>query len=343
MEIIELKTLAKTSKILIEDGLLEKSGKMMKEAYPSSKFAIITDSNIEKIYGEKLKEQFPDAHFYTIPAGEESKQFKTIIDLIEKLLEAGFARNDVLIGFGGGMATDVAGFVASIFMRGMKYVVFPTSLLSMVDAAIGGKTGINLVAKNIVGTIYLSDFILIDPGVLKSFPDPKKLSGMGEVIKYASTVDKSLFDDLEKEPLDLTNIIIKSVKAKSNIVSQDLNECKLRKILNYGHTFGHAIETAMKLKLSHDHSISIGMVIANKVAQKLGKQEKAVGDKIEQTLKTFYLPTELPSELTIEGLTEYIKKDKKRRGNIIDYVIAPEIGRAEILPMTVEELVNLAK
>jgi 3-dehydroquinate synthase len=185
--------------------------------------------------------------------------------------------------------------------------------------------------------------VLIDPNFLKSFPDPKKMPGMGEVVKYAAIADTSLFKDFTKNPLDITAIIKKSVKVKVDIVKQDFEEHELRKILNFGHTFGHAIEAALDYTMPHDQAISIGMVIANRIAQKLGRQDKKTGEKIKTALKQFNLPTELPKKLKIESLVEYIKKDKKRHGDKIWFIIVPELGTAEIVPLKPEELVRLAK
>lgn len=341
METIELKTPSGSSKILIEEGLLDKIGGLLKKEYPKSRFAIVTDSNLESIYGDQLKGMLPDALFLTVPAGETSKNFERVISLCEHLLNEEFTRADVLIGFGGGVVTDLAGFIASIYMRGMKYVAVPTSLLGMVDAAIGGKTGIDFIAKNIIGTFYLADYVLMDPDVLKSFPDIKKSPGMGEVIKYAATLDKSLFDAFD--PFDLKTIITKSAQAKTSVVEEDFRESGRRRVLNFGHTFGHAIEAVMDYKMTHDQAISIGMVLANKVAQSLGKQKPEVGDKIKQTLEQFALPVDLPSDLQLDQLVEYIKKDKKRTGDTINYVISTELGQAEILRIKPEELVKLAK
>ncbi|MBU1017733.1 3-dehydroquinate synthase [Patescibacteria group bacterium] len=341
MATINLKTPSGTSKILIQEGLFSEIGDLLKKDYPKSRFAIITDSNLESIYGKQLKEMFPGVLFLTIPAGETSKNFERVISLCEHLLKKEFTRADVLIGFGGGVITDIAGFVASIYMRGMKYIAVPTSLLGMVDAAIGGKTGIDFVAKNIIGTFYLAEQVLIDPGVLKSFEGPKKMPGMGEVIKYAAIIDKTLFDHFD--PFELEPVIIKSAQAKVNVVEQDFRESGQRHILNYGHTFGHAIEAATDYQLTHDQAISIGMVLANKVAQNLGKQNKEVGDKIKSTLQQFGLPCDLPSDLQLNPLLEYMKKDKKRTGNIIHFVIVTDFGKTEILPMKPEELVKLAK
>jgi len=338
---LELNTPAGSSEILIEKGLIQKSHKWLSEHYQNSQVIVITDSNIEKIYGDLIRSHISET-ILTIPAKEESKDFKVVQELITKLQELGLTRSDVIIGIGGGMTTDLAGFVSSIYMRGTHYISIPTSLLGMVDAAIGGKTGINFGAKNIVGSFYFADFVWIDPTFLESFPDIKKSTGMGEIIKYAAIIDASLFENLEKEELDFQTIIQKSAQAKVNVVNQDAKEGGLRKILNFGHTFGHAIESAMNFELSHDQSISIGMVIANQVAQKLGKQKKETGDKIKKTLENFGLPTKLPEKLTIEGLADLIRKDKKRRGAVIDFVIVPELGKAEIIPLPAEELVKLA-
>lgn len=343
MKQINLQTKKGTQKILIEKGLLQKAPDILKKDYPESRVVIITDSTIDGIYGKEIKNHFPDVLYLVVPEGEESKSFQSVIDLSEKLIQNGITRNDVLLGLGGGMVTDLAGFVASIYMRGMNYMVVPTTLLGMVDAAIGGKTGIDFHGKNLIGTIYLSDYVLIDPDFLKSFPNPHKLHGMGEVIKYAGIIDVSLFKDFEKEPMDIITIIKKSVQAKANVVTQDLRERGMRKILNFGHTFGHAIELAMNFRLHHDKAISIGMVLANKIAQKLGKQAPEVGNKIKSILEKFGLPTELPDNLTLEELTDLIKKDKKRKGERIDFVIVTELGKTEIIPLGPKELIQLAQ
>lgn len=339
---INLKTPQGTSQIFIGKGISVEAANLVRQKYKGSRFVVVTDENLEKIYGEKLKKYLPDALVISVPAGEESKSIEMVTSLTKQLIENGFTRHDVMIGFGGGMVTDLAGFVASVYMRGMNYIAVPTSLLGMVDAAIGGKTGIDFIGKNLIGSFYFAEYVLMDPDMLKSFDDIKKSPGMGEVIKYAATINASLFDDFEKEPLNLLTIIQKSVQAKVNVVSQDFREKGLRKILNYGHTFGHAIESVMEYKISHDHAISIGMTLANKVAQKLGKQDASVGAKIKKTLEQFELPTSLPSNLQIGDLAEWIKKDKKRRGNIIDFVIVSELGKAEVYPIKAEELVKLA-
>ena len=332
-----------TSEILIEEGIFKKSGKLLNERYPKSRFAIVTDSKIKQIYGKQLNTIIPRSQIFSIPSGEKNKNLETIGKLTEQLIKSGISRSDVIIGFGGGIITDIAGFLASVYMRGIKYIAIPTSLLGMVDASVGGKTGIDLVTKNILGTFYLPELILMDTDFLMTFQNKKRMSGFGEIVKYAAIADKSLFRDFEKNPPDLNVIIEKCVKIKVGVVQKDFKENGMRKILNYGHTFGHAIESASDYKITHDEAISIGMVISNKIAQKLGKQDLKTAEKIKSALIKFNLPTELPKGITIKNLRDLIKKDKKRAEDKISFIIVPCLGSAEIIQLTVDEMIELAK
>jgi 3-dehydroquinate synthase len=343
MSKITLKTSMGDSEIIVQRDGLDEVNRWMTKNHPKSNMIIITDTNIGDLYRSKLEQYFPKAIVLAVVASETSKRLAVVKQLAGEMLDEGITRADVVVGFGGGMITDLAGFVASIYMRGMPYIAIPTSIVGMVDAAIGGKTGVNLEAKNILGTFYPAELVLIDSNFLDGAPDVAVRCGMAESIKYAATLDANLADDLMKEKPDIDEIITKSVKAKADIVSQDLREGGLRKVLNFGHTFGHAIEQMSEYKLSHGEAISIGMVLANKVAQKLGKQTKETGDKIRDLLKKYNLPTEMPKDMTVENLVDLMKKDKKRTGDKITYVIAPEMGKYEMMEMKPEELVELAK
>lgn len=346
MEKITLKTKLGVSQILIEPGLFERAGALLQKHYGAGKqFVIVTDSNLEKIFGKRLREEFPkDTTILSIPPGEEQKNMDTVLKLAEQMLKRGVDRHDVVIGFGGGVITDMAGFLASIYMRGVHFVAIPTSVLCMVDAAIGGKTGVDFHAKNILGTVYLTDFVLIDPDFAKGLPARQISSAMGEIIKYAAMADKSLFRDFEKMPLNFATLIRKSVEAKVRLVKNDIKEhMSSRKMLNYGHTFGHALESATLYALTHGEAISIGMTLANKIAAKLGKQDKKTAEKIETTLQKFGLPTELPKGVKLEALAELIGKDKKCHDGIVDFIIVPKLGKAKIVPLKPEELINLAR
>lgn len=331
------------STILIEEGLLDKAGKILAKEYPDSRFAIAIDSNLEKVYGPALRKIFPNALHLIIPAGEMNKTMQTVMDMASKMINAGYTASDTVIGFGGGMVTDLAGFLASIYMRGAHYVAVPTSLMGMVDAAIAGKTSVDFNAKNILGTIYPARFVLIDTGFLDHFVKSGRLPGLAEVVKFAAIHDESIFKDLEAKTLNVTNIIKKSVQSKVEITGKDLKESGHRKILNYGHTFGHAIEGASHYLFNHDQAVAIGIVLANKVAQKLGLQKPAIGDKIRATLERFYLPVEPPPNLRVDDLVTWLKKDKKRKGNKINFVVVPKLGSAKLVPLEIEELVKLAR
>jgi 3-dehydroquinate synthase len=340
---IEEKTRWGESAILIEEGLLDKVGQLLVKEYPDSRFAIAIDSNLERIYGIKLRKLIPNALYLIIPSGEANKTMNTVTDMTAKLVNAGYTASDVIIGFGGGMVTDLAGFLASIYMRGTHYVAIPTSLMGMVDAAIAGKTSVDYIAKNILGTIYPARFVMVDPDFLKHFVESNRMPGLAEVVKFAAIHDESIFKDLMAKKLNLTNLIKKSVAAKVEITGKDLKESGHRKILNFGHTFAHAIEAASHYLYNHDQAVSMGMVIANRIAQKMGLQKPTVGDKIKETLEHFGMLTEFPPNLRLDDLLSWIKKDKKRKGDKIAYVVVPKLGQAKIIPMTAEEIIKLAR
>jgi len=340
---VEEKTRWGESTILIEEGLLDKVGQFLAKEYPDSRFAIAIDSNLERIYGLQLKKIIPNALRLIIPAGEANKTMNTVTDMASKLVNAGYTASDVIIGFGGGVVTDLASFLASIYMRGMHYVAIPTSLMGMVDAAIAGKTSVDHIAKNILGTIYPARFVMVDPDFLKHFVDKNRMPGLAEVIKFAAIHDETMFKDLEAKKLNLMTIIKKSVSAKVEITGKDLRESGHRKVLNFGHTFGHAIEAASHYLYSHDQAVSMGMVIANRIAQKLGLQKPAVGDKIKAALEHFGMFTEFPPNIRLDDLLSWIKKDKKRKGGKIAFIVVPKLGQAKIVPMTAEEIIKLAR
>lgn len=340
---IDEKTRWGESSILIEEGVLDKAGTILTKEYPDSRFAIAIDSNLERVYGFRLRKIFKNALFLVIPAGENNKTISMITDMAAKLVNGGFTASDTLIGFGGGMVTDLTGFLASIYMRGMHYVAIPTSLMGMVDAAIAGKTGVDFIAKNILGSIYPARFVIIDPTFLDHFVAQGRLPGLAEVVKFGAIHDETIFKDLAAKKLNVLTLIKKSVKAKVEITGKDLKESGHRKILNFGHTFGHAIEGATHYMYNHDQAVSIGIVMANKVAQKLGLQKPAIGEQMKKVLESFGLFTELPPNVRIDDLVDWIKKDKKRKGNKIGFIVVPKLGQAKIVPMTAEEIIKLAR
>lgn len=305
----------------------------------TAKIAIITDSKVKKLYGGKLfwnlkKEGF-DVNIFSFPDGEKSKTLTTVESLAEKLSENNYDRTSVIIALGGGVVGDIAGFLASIYMRGIPYVQIPTTLLAMIDSSIGGKTGVNLKSgKNLIGTFHQPIETLIDPYYLKSLPLKHIKNGLAEAIKYGVIKDKILFNFIEKNlekilKLDakiLEKLIRSCVKIKKEIVAQDEKEHGIRQILNYGHTFGHALEKQSNYTLLHGFAISIGMVLANQKAVKLGLLKQKDADCIKNLLKRAGLPVYTMHKPTLQDL----KKDKKKHGNSINFILPTKIGNAQI-------------
>lgn len=331
------------SRICMERNGLKWIHSYIKKYYKKARVAVITDGNVAPLFHDKIKKYLPEATLIVVEPGERSKTMKVAETLCEDLLENGFARNSVIIGLGGGMITDLAGFVASIYMRGVTFIAMPTTLLAMIDAAVGGKTSLNLGAKNIIGTFYPADVILIDLEFLKSLPEREMKTGVAEMIKYAAVLDKSLKKVLMKKDIDFIQIMEKGLHAKADVCNKDLREGGVRKVLNFGHTLGHAIEYLSHYKLSHGEAISIGMVLANRVAQKLGKQSKKAGDQILALLKKYDLPTELPNNIKLKDAIEMVYKDKKMEGDKVSFILSKGLGKHQIVKLKPEELMKLLK
>lgn len=331
------------SRICMEEDGFCKLHEYIKEHHKDARVAVITDGNVAPIFHDRIKACLPEATIIVVEPGEKSKTMKVAETLCEDLLEDGFARNSVIIGLGGGMITDLAGFVASIYMRGVAFIAMPTTLLGMIDASVGGKTGVNLGAKNIIGTFYPAEIILIDLDFLKTLPEHEMKTGVAEVIKYAAVLDESLEKVLMSEKTDFIKILEKGLRTKATICNKDLKEGGVRKVLNFGHTLGHAIEYLSNYKMSHGEAISIGMVLANKVAQKLGKQTKKQGEQIEVMLKKYDLPTELPKSIKLKDMIDMVYKDKKMEGEKVSFILSRGLGKHEIVKMTPKKLMQLLK
>lgn len=331
------------SKITVTDHGLRELREHLNARHKNARVAVITDSHVAELYHDQIKSALPEADLMVIEAGEQSKSMKVTEALCQDLLEEGYTRSDVVVGLGGGMVTDLAGFVASIYMRGLPYIAVPTTLLAMIDAAVGGKTGVNLGAKNTVGTFYPAEAVLVDRAFLKTLPERELKTGMAELIKYAAVLDASLEDDLMGKKVDYRVLLKKSIAAKVRVCDEDLREDGLRKVLNFGHTFGHAIEYLSRYKLTHGEAISIGMALANRIAQKLGKQSKAHGDRITAMLEQHGLPTELPKGMKLAEVIGMIYKDKKMDSGKVTFILSPKMGKYEMVQWTPEELKKLLK
>lgn len=326
-------------KVFIEKGVVNKLPNLLKKLNLGQKYALITDSRTAKIHGTNiskfLNKNGIKSEIFFFEAGEKSKTLKTIEELSEEMVEKGFNRKDAIIALGGGVVGDIAGFLASIYLRGIPFVQIPTTLLAMVDSAIGGKTGVDLKAgKNLVGTITQPKAVFVDINLLKTLPENQIRNGLGEIIKYGVIKDEKFFTYLEKnlakifthDEKVLNYIIQKSIAIKVAVVEKDEKESRNRMILNYGHTYGHALETMSNYTLLHGYAISIGMVIANEMAVEKKILEQKDADRIKALLEKAGLPVYSMHKPTIKDLIA----DKKSDGKSINFILPTKIGNAII-------------
>lgn len=336
--------------IMIERGSLTSVGDWARSIWNCQKIAIITDNHVASLYAETVQQSLETAGFevfvFEFLEGEASKNLTTVNNAYDFLLENGLTRGDGIVALGGGVVGDLAGFVASTYMRGIPFLQIPTSLTAQVDSSIGGKTGVNTPkAKNSVGTFNQPKGVLIDPDVLQTLGQRELIEGMGEVIKYGLIDDIALWDLLDS--LDgsvaaiLENaeaIIYHSCQVKRKIVVEDEFEGGVRMYLNFGHTIGHAIEqTAGYGKVMHGEAVAIGMVQISRVAEKKGLMPAGITDAISAMCAKFGLPTDYEPWKTDE-LYAALTHDKKASGGSIKTVIVPKLGSAAINQISLEEM-----
>ncbi|WP_035276030.1 3-dehydroquinate synthase [Desulfogranum japonicum] len=329
--------------IYIGPGVLSMIGADLKARQSGQKYGIITDSNVGKLYGNKLlqglKQEGIEARLFIFTAGEGSKNLETIGQLASSLAQEGFDRSDALIALGGGVAGDMTGFLAATYMRGIPFVQVPTSLLAQVDSSVGGKTGVDIPeGKNLVGAFYQPQAVYIDTDLLDTLPQQEYRGGLAEVIKYGVIQDSSFFTFLKNnhknikqlEPGVLTSMIQRCCEIKADVVAQDEREGGLRRILNYGHTIGHAVEAASDFTIIHGFAVAIGMVAAAKLAPRSLDQGTDISDELTGLLQTYGLPTTIPAELNVERMRKYLLADKKTVGGRVFFVLPDKIGSVRI-------------
>jgi len=311
---------------------------------PGEGVVIVTDDNIRRLYGEK----FPDLPVLSVMPGEESKRLTVIEQLAEKLLDAGIDRNGFILAIGGGVVCDLAGFLASVYLRGIRCGYVSTSLLSQVDASTGGKNGVNLGGtKNILGIIRQPEFVICDPGMLHTLSDEEYLSGLAEMIKTAVIGDKELFDLIEnnyrgimdRDPELLTDLVGKSVKFKAAVVNKDEKETGLRRILNFGHTYGHAIE--MQTTVKHGFAVAAGMELATEFSCEKGFADLEVKNRIITLLERFDLLQTY--NIPADQIERLVSHDKKKAGSGINFVFIKGIGNAVVEKISITEIIDFYK
>jgi 3-dehydroquinate synthase len=323
--------------VSVEVGALDQLGTILDRVAPGHRIAVITDNRVATHFGLRVRQALPTALIYTITAGEQYKTRETWSRLTDQLLDANFARDTVIVAVGGGVVGDLAGFVAATYMRGVPFVQVPTTLLAMVDASIGGKTGVDTPAgKNLVGAFHQPVAVVVDPEVLVTLPAAHLFAGFAEVVKHGVIADAAYFDQacafLRRAPTslaagleELTRIIRRSIEIKTAIVERDEREAGLRKVLNFGHTIGHAIEAATDFATLHGEAVAIGLVVEARVAERLGVAEPGTARTIESACQAARLPTTVPA-IPVETLIKFTQTDKKRRAGLVEYALPIRIG-----------------
>ncbi len=308
--------------VIIGQGLLNESGKILKDTGISGKLGIVSDSNVAPLYLDtltaSLKEHGYEVISYVFPAGEQSKNLTTLSSILEFFAENGMTRKDTAIALGGGVTGDMTGFAAGVYMRGISYVQIPTTLLACVDSSVGGKTAVDLSAgKNLAGVFIQPKVVIADTGTLKTLNKKTYADGMAEAIKTAILGDKELFEGLEKEVSD-EYIISRCVKYKGKIVSEDEFEMGVRKLLNLGHTPAHSIEKLSAYSIPHGHAVASGLGIMARASYREGLLSKDACERILKLLEKYSLPVN--TKFSSSDMAREAFFDKKRQKNSISVI-----------------------
>lgn len=339
MKELQIDGIAGRSHLLIGERLAA-----LAEHVPHPRPVIVTDTNVQKLYGHA----FPDWPVIEIGTGEGQKTLATAADIYRQLMALEVDRTGFLVGIGGGIVCDITGFVASTYMRGIDFGFVATTLLAQVDASVGGKNGVNLDGyKNMVGVFNQPRFVICDPYLLDTLPEKERMCGFAEIVKHAAIADEAMLTYIEANqqralamaPEVMEQLVLESVVIKADIVNQDAREAGERRKLNFGHTYGHAIEKCSDL--SHGEAVSAGMHVAAALSQHLGLLADSQADRLRQALTGLNLPLE--TNVDRQRVVEALGKDKKRAGQKIHFVLLEKLGAAVVQEMDIDELVRFYK
>ena len=326
--------------IFIENGIIKKSGEHISQIFSGQKIMIVSDDNVFPLYGQQVMDSLKDyeCHSLVLPHGEPTKNFQSLPKIYTAMLDAKLTRSDLVIALGGGVIGDLAGFAAASYLRGIKLVQIPTSLLAQVDSSVGGKVAVDLPqGKNLVGAFYQPKMVLIDPDVLNTLPEHFIKDGMGEVIKYGCIKDSALFDRLcahssfEDLKPELPEIIARCVDIKRIVVEADQFDTGERMLLNFGHTLAHTIEQYYNYEReSHGEAVGIGMYQITLMAEEKGLTGSGCADQIKKALDIYVLPSSCG--LPVTDLTKAITLDKKHLNGKLNVVLLKELGSSYVYP-----------
>jgi 3-dehydroquinate synthase len=325
--------------ICIGHHILDRIGLLIAKNNGAQRHIVIADSTVSALHGDSfldiLRKMNLTVDLIEFPAGEASKNMDTILTVAKQLIELGADRSSALIALGGGVTGDIVGFIAAIYMRSIPYIQVPTTLVAQVDSSIGGKTGIDLTeGKNLLGAFYQPKGVFIDLQFLDTLPDHEFNNGLAEIVKYGIIDDVTLFDLLENHTEDIKNrdmtllerIVQQSCTIKRGIVEIDEKDVGIRRILNFGHTIGHAVEAESGYTISHGNAVSVGMIAAARICQKLDYLPSADRRRIENLIRAMDLLDHIPESISTPGILSRIATDKKKRGNVVHFVLLKKIG-----------------
>lgn len=353
MSIINVNLGAKSYQIEIAAGLLQEAGVKIRSVSKAQRAAIISDSNVDALYGDRLEQSLAGSGFQVtrivFPAGEKSKCLTELARIYDQLALGGITRSDLVVTLGGGVTGDLGGFAAATFLRGIDYVQVPTSLLAQIDSSVGGKVAVDLPAgKNLVGNFYQPKMVLIDTELLKTLPVRFLHDGLAEAIKYGCIRDRMLFDkiaaihDDEELLASIGGIVERCCAIKAEIVEHDEFDTGERMVLNFGHTIGHAVEKCCEYTTyTHGEAVGIGMVLLTRQTERLGLTKPGSTEEICCVLKKYSLPVDAP--YTEQRLLSGIGMDKKKNGSSITLIILKEIGSSFLQKIALQALPDYVK
>ena len=331
----------KPYRVLIGSDLIGRLGELIGSLdKPPESVMIVTDSNVGPLYAERVENAIEsrNVHVLEVPAGEEHKTPETVLTILRQLAKNEFTRDDLIIALGGGVIGDMAGFASAIYQRGMRFAQCPTTLLSAVDASVGGKTAVDLPeGKNLVGAFHQPSIVICDTDTFNTLPENRIADGAAEIIKHAVIADKTLFEELKSQSWrsDMEGIVARNVMIKCSFVLNDEKDRGKRQTLNFGHTIGHAVEAWSRFSLSHGQAVAIGMVMETRAARRLGLSETSEKSLID-VLTANGLPTTTNAKTS--EIIEYMRHDKKRQASGITIVIPVGIGEARLERLSMNQI-----
>jgi 3-dehydroquinate synthase len=326
-------------RVVIGSGVSARLGEIVRSVAPAHRYAVITDSNVGPRHAAAVVDAIDSSRtmVVTIPAGESHKTRAVWGDVTDQLLAAGFGRDSTIVALGGGVVGDLAGFVAATFMRGVPYVQVPTTLLAMIDASVGGKTGVDTPAgKNLVGAFHQPAAVVADTSLLATLPAEQLRAGFAEAIKHGVIADAAYFErvreaasqlaDLDVRGEQMLDLVARSVEIKAGVVGKDEREAGARKTLNFGHTIGHAVESCSNYAILHGEAVAVGMVYESALAERLGLAEAGTTARVRDAVLAAGLPDTRPSSISVDAILDAARGDKKARAGRVEYALPSRIG-----------------